>query len=88
MLNNQFGSDNPWENYLRSLEELKPAVETIAVTDYYVAETYEEFIEQKDAGRLPGGQLIFPKIRITVSYRRAKEPSLAAVRDFSLSRFS
>lgn len=64
MLNNQFGSNNPWEAYLRSLEELVPAVEAIAVTDYYVTDTYEEMLKHKAAGRLPGVQLIFPNIEL------------------------
>nr|WP_328824497.1 AAA family ATPase [Pseudomonas arcuscaelestis] len=64
MLNNQFGSNNPWEAYLRSLEELVPEVEAIAVTDYYVTDTYEEMLKHKAAGRLPGVQLIFPNIEL------------------------
>lgn len=64
VLNNQFGSNNPWEPYLRSLEELVPAVEAIAVTDYYVTDTYEEMLKHKAAGRLPGVQLIFPNIEL------------------------
>jgi len=64
VLNNQFGSNNPWEAYLRSLEELVPAVEAIAVTDYYVTDTYEEMLKHKAAGRLPGVQLIFPNIEL------------------------
>ncbi|MCW8277837.1 ATP-binding protein [Pseudomonas sp. PCH199] len=64
VLNNQFGSDNPWEAYLQSLEELIPAVEAIAVTDYYVTDTYETFLKHKDAGRLPNVQLLFPNIEL------------------------
>lgn len=64
VLNNQFGSNNPWETYLTSLEALQPAVEAVAVTDYYVTDSYEEVLKHKGAGRLPGVQLLFPNIEL------------------------
>lgn len=64
VLNNQFGSANPWEEYLSSLEKLTPQIEAIAVTDYYVTDTYEEFLRHKASGRLPGVKLIFPNIEL------------------------
>lgn len=64
VLNNQFGSDNPWEAYLSSIEELVPAVEAIAITDYYVTDRYEEVLKHKAAGRLPGIKLLFPNIEL------------------------
>lgn len=64
ILNNQFGTDDPWNAYLTSLEELTPRVEAIAVTDYYVTDTYEEFLKHKAAGRLPGVKLVFPNIEL------------------------
>ncbi|MCV6227315.1 hypothetical protein OFL28_15480 [Pseudomonas aeruginosa] len=64
MLNNQFGSADPWEAYLSSLERLTPQIEAIAVTDYYVTDTYEEILRHKAAGRLPGVKLIFPNIEL------------------------
>jgi hypothetical protein len=38
IFNNQFGSADPWEAYLTTLEGLTPPIEVIAVTDYYVTE--------------------------------------------------
>lgn len=64
VLNNQFGSNDPWEEYLRILEELTPAIEAIAVTDYYVTDTYEEVLKHKSSGRIPNVQLIFPNIEL------------------------
>lgn len=64
VLNNQFGSNNPWETYLSSLEGLQPAVEAVAVTDYYVTDSYEEVLKHKGAGRLPGVHLLFPNIEL------------------------
>ncbi|MEJ7592480.1 MAG: TrlF family AAA-like ATPase [Planctomycetaceae bacterium] len=64
ILNNQFGSDDPWETYLTTLEGRTPTIEAIAVTDYYVTDTYEEFLRHKVAGRLPGVLLLFPNIEL------------------------
>ncbi len=64
ILNNQFGVSDPWSSYLSTLEALTPKVEAVAVTDYYVTDTYEEFLQHKDAGRLPDVSLIFPNIEL------------------------
>jgi len=64
LLNDQFGSGNPWGSYLTTLEALAPKIEAIGVTDYYVTDTYEELIRQKAAGRLPDVKLIFPNIEV------------------------
>ena len=37
ILNNQFGAADPWGAYLTKLENVRPNIEAIAVTDYYVA---------------------------------------------------
>jgi ABC-type cobalamin/Fe3+-siderophores transport system ATPase subunit len=64
VLNNQFSGGDPWGSYLTKLEGLTPRIEAIAVTDYYVTDTYEEVLRQKIAGRLPDVQLIFPNIEV------------------------
>jgi predicted ATPase len=64
LLNNQFGSGNPWGAYLTTLEDNIPPIEAIAVTDYYVTDTYEEFIRHKTAGRLPNVKLVFPNVEL------------------------
>lgn len=60
VLNNQFGSEDPWEAYLTTLESLTPTIEVIAVTDYYVTDAYEKLLEHKAEGRLSNVQLLFP----------------------------
>ena len=64
VLNNQFGGRDPWGSYLTTLEGITPRIEAIAVTDYYVTDTYEEVLRHKNAGRLPDVQLIFPNIEV------------------------
>jgi len=64
ILNNQFKGDNSWEDYLTTLESLTPKIEAIAITDYYVTDTYEEVLKYKTAGRLQDVQLIFPNIEL------------------------
>lgn len=64
VLNNQFGGDSPWDTYLKKLETLTPKIEALAVTDYYLTDTYVEVLGQKTAGRLPDVQLIFPNVEL------------------------
>ena len=64
ILNNQFGAADPWGAYLTTLENVRPNIEAIAVTEYYVTDTYEEFLEYKATGRLPGVLLLFPNIEL------------------------
>ena len=64
ILNNQFGDDDPWGKYLTALEGRTPKIVAIAVTDYYVTDTYEEALKHKEAGRLPDVQLIFPNVEL------------------------
>lgn len=64
VLNNQFGGGTPWETYLNTLETVTPKIEAIAVTDYYLTDSYQEVLRCKAAGRLPGVQLIFPNVEL------------------------
>ena len=43
---------------------MTPNIEAIAFTDYYVIDTYEEFIKHKATGRLPGVMLLFPNVEL------------------------
>ncbi|GBQ64620.1 hypothetical protein AA103196_0921 [Ameyamaea chiangmaiensis NBRC 103196] len=63
-MNNQFGGGSPWETYLDTLEAVTPKVEAIAVTDYYLTDTYQTILGYKAAGRLPNVQLIFPNVEL------------------------
>jgi AAA domain, putative AbiEii toxin, Type IV TA system len=64
VLNNQFGGNDPWGKYLATLEALRPNIEAVGVTDYYVPDSYEEVIRRKSTGRLPDVKLIFPNIEV------------------------
>ncbi len=64
ILNNQFSAADPWAAYLKALESLTPKIEAIAVTDYYITDSYEECLKHKAVGRLPGVILLFPNIEL------------------------
>lgn len=64
VLNNQFTGPNAWEDYIQALEACTPAIEALAVTDYYTTDVYEEVNRWKDAGRLPNVKLLFPNIEV------------------------
>jgi putative AbiEii toxin of type IV toxin-antitoxin system len=72
VMNNQFGGPNAWHDYLTALEQATPPIEAIAVTDYYVTDTYEEVLQYKAAGRLPAAKLIFPNVELRLDVATAK----------------
>jgi len=71
-MNNQFSSPNAWGDYLTALEQAMPVIEAIAVTDYYVTDTYEEVLRHKAAGRLPKAKLIFPNVELRLDVATVK----------------
>lgn len=64
VLNNQFGSIDPWTAYFSALEACSPTIEALAVTDYYTTDTYEEVVRRKAAGGLPNVKFLFPNIEL------------------------
>jgi len=71
-MNNQFSGPTAWNDYLAALEKATPAIEAIAVTDYYVTDTYEEVLRHKALGRLPKASLIFPNVELRLDVATAK----------------
>ncbi len=71
VINNQFSGPTAWHNYLTALEKAT-VIEAIAVTDYYVTDTYEEVLRHKAAGRLPAVKLIFPNVELRLDVATAK----------------
>ena len=72
LLNDQFKGPSAWEDYLSTLERATPTIEAIAITDYYVTDTYERVLEHKQRGRLRAVNLVFPNVelRLDVAARR------------------
>lgn len=72
VMNNQFNGPSAWNDYLTALEQATPVIEAIAVTDYYMTDTYEEVLRHKAAGRLPRANLIFPNVELRLDVATAK----------------
>lgn len=71
-MNNQFTGPGAWNDYLTALEQATPVIEAIAVTDYYVTDTYQEVLRHKTAGRLPAVKLVFPNVELRLDVATAK----------------
>ncbi len=72
VMNNQFSGPNAWSDYLAALERAVPVIEAIAVTDYYVTDTYEVVRRHKAAKRLPAAKLIFPNVELRLDVATSK----------------
>lgn len=72
LLNNQFKGQGAWESYLQALEQSDPAIRALAVTDYYLMDTYERVVSAKNEGRLTQVELIFPNIELRLDVGTVK----------------
>ncbi len=63
-LNDQYDGDDPWGKFLTAIENSKPRIEAIGVTDYCGIDTYKNLVAYKQEGRLPNVGLIFPNIEM------------------------
>lgn len=72
VMNNQFSGPTAWNDYLAALEQATPVIEAIAVTDYYVTDTYEEVLRHRAAGRLPHAKLVFPNVELRLDVATSK----------------
>lgn len=71
-MNDQFNGPNSWEDYLTALEQATPVIKAIAVTDYYVTETYRKVLRYRDIGRLANVELIFPNVEVRLDVATSK----------------
>ena len=63
-MNNQFKGPTAWEDYLEALDTAVPVIEAIAVTEYYLTDTYQRFRAYVSEGRLPSVGLVFPNVEL------------------------
>lgn len=70
--NDQFNGNNPFESYITYLETITPTLKAIAITDYYSTEVYEKVKKEKEAGRLPNCEFIFPNIEMRLGIGTVK----------------
>ena len=64
LLNDQFGGEAAWPDYLHRLETSTPAIRALGVTDYYLTDGYSRILDEQATGRLPDIDLIFPNIEL------------------------
>ena len=72
VMNNQYEGPTAWDDYISALEGVAPTIQAIAVTDYYVLDTYNEVLKHKAAGRLPEAKLIFPNLELRLDVATSK----------------
>ena len=64
-MNDNFGSENAWEKFLKQIETSNPPIEVLGVTDYYSLENYKKACDyKKEEGRMENVQLLFPNIEL------------------------
>ena len=64
VLNDQFGNEEAWEDFLQRIEESSPPIEVLGITDYYSLDNYEKACAFRDDGRMANAGLLFPNIEL------------------------
>ena len=72
VLNDQFGNESAWEEYLYRLENSSPTVEALGITDYFSLRSYKALLEWKAKGRLEAIDFIFPNIEMRYAVGTSK----------------
>ena len=72
VLNDQFGDEEAWEDFLQRIETSNPQIEVLGITDYYSLDNYEKAGTFKDAGRIAGVKLLFPNVELRYAVGTAK----------------
>lgn len=68
--NDQFKGN--WDGYLTALQNSTPPIKALAVTDYYLLDTYRKVLTAKADGHLNGCDLIFPNVELRLIIGTAK----------------
>jgi energy-coupling factor transporter ATP-binding protein EcfA2 len=71
VLNDQYAGNDPWGDFLSSIEAASPEIRALGITDYLNIDAYEEVGRRKRAGRLPGVGLIFPNVELRIAVATA-----------------
>jgi hypothetical protein len=77
VLNDQYGGEDAWEDFLTRVENSDPVVRALGITDYYSIESYEAVLERKRYGRLANVDLIFPNIEMRLSAQHRNDTRCA-----------
>jgi len=71
-LNDQYAGPDPWAAFLDAIEASNPPIRAMGITDYFGIERYEQVVDEKRRGRLPGVGLIFPNVELRLGIETAK----------------
>lgn len=68
--NDQFGND--WDTYVKRIEDARPIVSALGITDYYTLRGYKEVLLRRQAGALKSVPLVFPNVEIRLTIETAE----------------
>lgn len=61
---NNYSGNNPWERFLRDIEDLPPEFKVLGINDYIFLDGYKRILEERKKGRLANIELILPVIEL------------------------
>ena len=63
-LSNNYSGKDPWERFIRELEQLPPEFKVIGINDYIFLDGYRRILTEKAKGRLANIELFLPVIEL------------------------
>ena len=75
-LNDQYAGADTWESFLCAVETSNPPIRALGITDYFGIDRYEQIVDEKHRGRLPGVGLIFPNVELRLGIETAKSSAV------------
>lgn len=76
VLNDQFCGDDPWDEYLKRIENSEPRTSALGITDYASVDLYEKVRQHKADGRIPDVGLIFPNIELRLATGTGRDTAI------------
>lgn len=74
LLNDQFGGD--WDGYTARINESRPPIHALGVTDYFSIGTYRAVKKRFEAGEFPHVGFIFPNVEMRLTPHTAKHQAI------------
>src|SRR5260221_10850902 len=70
LLNNQYRGADPWTEFFKKVEQARPEIRALGITDYFGIDAYEEVVRRR-ADRLPDVGFIFPNVELRIGVATA-----------------
>jgi hypothetical protein len=84
-MNDQYSGAEPWTEFFERVDNQDPPIRALGITDYFLIDTYEQALQAKASGSMPGVHFLFPNVEIRLSTGTVSSSAINAHLIFSPS---